>query len=511
MEDPSVLCRVLMADTLFEIDINETLTAFETETTPHCIPVVNNAEIDDFYPVDHFPRHILDEFANELGEGRLFVRITKCSFDQETDSLNIGEGSEFIPLLKGEVDSKTANLDPNHRTSGTMTVAIVRVHTTDSHPTPQDDELDAMLDATSGTNFVSQFQKCSRNSLNIARSSIGGVINIYLDKPVAAYGTGSGKMVSAAQAKIREQFQLNGANKLADKVLFCLPPGSGKWVASAGLNHWRAQFNDQWCTSLTAVMHELGHTMGLLHSNEGNIRYADSTGYMSRAYRSKDGPLRCFNGQNNDQLGWYSDLTTKVTLPVANPDPIKLAAFVDEAAVRSNKEHSILINVADSYFLQYNRAKYYNIGTGEYPDMVTVTTKPMNGGSQLVAALSPASEGGTDIYEVPNFVGTHTLVLKVCRSIRSNGILTPDVMEVIVALDSADCGKNAQGVDLTRPSAYIPYVPPSKEVPSTSSPTDVPTASPVTSSDVWPFYWLQNTFNYSWNKPVLIPPPPGRQ
>ena len=44
---------------------------------------------------------------------------------------------------------------------------------------------------------------------------------------------------------------------VADHVLFCIPPGTGSWVANAVTGHWRSQYNDYWCMSLSAVMHEV--------------------------------------------------------------------------------------------------------------------------------------------------------------------------------------------------------------------------------------------------------------
>jgi hypothetical protein len=43
-------------------------------------------------------------------------------------------------------------------------------------------------------------------------------------------------------------------------------------------------------------MHEVGHTMGLTHSNENGKPYADFSGYMAAGYKSTDWPRKCFNG-----------------------------------------------------------------------------------------------------------------------------------------------------------------------------------------------------------------------
>ena len=65
-------------------------------------------------------------------------------------------------------------------------------------------------------------------------------------------------MVSDATEAILEQAAVEQPPDVADFVLFCVPPGSpGEWVARADSNSWRTWYNDSWCTSLSATMHEL--------------------------------------------------------------------------------------------------------------------------------------------------------------------------------------------------------------------------------------------------------------
>jgi hypothetical protein len=47
---------------------------------------------------------------------------------------------------------------------------------------------------------------------------------------------------------------------------------------------------------IAATMHEIGHTMGLTHSNENGEPYADFTGYMAAGHKDTDWPRKCFNG-----------------------------------------------------------------------------------------------------------------------------------------------------------------------------------------------------------------------
>ena len=52
-------------------------------------------------------------------------------------------------------------------------------------------------------------------------------------------------------------------------------------------------------------MHEVGHNLGLAHSNEGGT-YKDQSGMMGYSYSQVNGPKMCFNGPKSWQLGWYA-------------------------------------------------------------------------------------------------------------------------------------------------------------------------------------------------------------
>merc|ERR1712232_221058 len=94
---------------------------------------------------------------------------------------------------------------------------------------------------------------------------------------------------------------------------------------------------------------------------------------MSRGTPERDWPLKCFNGHKNWLLGWYESRHYTI-----DPDPLvhgakllKLAAFVDYNM--TNWSDHVIINVADTYFLLYNRATKFNIHTEEKRDQVTIT------------------------------------------------------------------------------------------------------------------------------------------
>ena len=156
---------------------------------------------------------------------------------------------------------------------------------------------------------------------------------------------------------------------------------------------------------------------------------------MSRARKNKQSPQRCFNGQNNAHLQWYHDrerfLANSTTTVV--PKEIRLAAFVDYKLTEAYEP--VLVNIAHELYVQYNRAKGINSGTGEYRNTVTVTTKPQNGGSQLVAALKVG-----ETYTVPDFYGhRRTLVIQVCEGVFGNLFQQPDYMLVSMGERRSAC------------------------------------------------------------------------
>jgi hypothetical protein len=122
----------------------------------------------------------------------------------------------------------------------------------------------------------SQYRSCSANKLNFVD---GGGIEVRLDSPGSSFSKPS-ELVDAAVRKVMQAKGVSSLTSLADKVVFCQPGVVGGWLAVAPVNHWRMSFNDEWCTSLSASIHEMGHSIGLLHSGEGESDYGDTSGYM---------------------------------------------------------------------------------------------------------------------------------------------------------------------------------------------------------------------------------------
>ena len=86
-----------------------------------------------------------------------------------------------------------------------------------------------------------------------------------------------------------------------DLVMFCQPPGTnGGWIAYAYINSWESYYNNNWCTFVSAQLHEIGHNLNLAHSGVDGLTgnpgaYGDVSGFMGYS-SSIDDHERCFNG-----------------------------------------------------------------------------------------------------------------------------------------------------------------------------------------------------------------------
>ena len=243
----SIVCRVTAVDTMYDTGA-EHPGEYETEV---CIPFVDGKDTDMILPIN-LPTDIRAEHSYAIATGTFFVHISNAVVVEHQD-LIVADDAVYTPLHHLIHERRRLSVLENPA-SGTKSVYIVRVSTPDVSPTKSLAEIKSRL-LGDGIGMKSQYEACSFGKLQWISA---GEIDVTLNLPGSAYSRPR-LLVEAASEKVKEVLGITDMTTLADKVIFCQPPVSGGWMAAAPINSWRLAFNDEWCTSLTATMHEMGH------------------------------------------------------------------------------------------------------------------------------------------------------------------------------------------------------------------------------------------------------------
>jgi hypothetical protein len=143
---------------------------------------------------------------------------------------------------------------------------------------------------------------------------------------------------------------------------------------------------------------------------------------MSASYKDTDWPKKCFNGQNSDYLGWYSDKQKNLDPLVDGDALVELASFVDYPKATDGY---VNIAISNRYFLQYNVAESFNADTQDKANQVTIT-EAYSEGSNLIAGLEPGTE-----WTIANFNSSgKNLVIRACGS----GIATDGAKTMLMSI-----------------------------------------------------------------------------
>jgi len=174
----------------------------------------------------------------------------------------------------------------NSPTMGIRRIIVIRISTLDATPTATAEDLYSLIFGTN-ISLKMQFYHCSIGQLNSI--PVGpGVVDLKIPINVTQV-ISPDSLVHAAIAQVQQDLGEGltvSLQQMTDNAIFCLPPGVGGNPASAEVGSWRAQFRNDWCDSLSATMHETGHMLGLVHSNEYGKPYDDTTSYMGWAQKN---------------------------------------------------------------------------------------------------------------------------------------------------------------------------------------------------------------------------------
>jgi hypothetical protein len=300
--------------------------------------------------------------------------------------------------MKGTVPRFVENIDTRSkdRFEGRKSVLAVRVIAAENKTTFMDES--SIADSIFGNmgndtvNLVSQYNDCSYGKLKFvtapSRSGsspnsgsvkiVNGVTTVHV--PSVSVADGTAVMRNAISKELNAIFSTANPNELADYVIYCLPPGTfatGTYssVGYAYYNNWLSVFNNNWCSSVSLQMHEIGHSLNFGHSNENGKTYEDGSGNMGASYKSSDRPKMCFNAAKSWQTGWYRDkeVTVGDSLFGVNcfDGILHGIADYDTATTVLIKVHGTQTDV----FVNFNAKRGMNQGTQEGADQVLVVSR----------------------------------------------------------------------------------------------------------------------------------------
>lgn len=416
-----------------------------------CIPIVNGQESHHLFPYHiQVPATIRRQYEYELSQGIMYVSIANASF--KDDSILTTEASDFI-VHKQQYTQRLLDKAFN-QTVGRRTLAVVTVSTINGQRvsySPGKLRKHLFLDEHS---MKRQYQRCSLHQIDWESA---GFYHVILEGDIADYGSPANARNMALQKLVDDKVVEKSAQELGDYVMVILPQGSLGFIANAGMNYWLSTFNDVWSLDLLTVIHELGHcAFGLGHAGWESAKYGDFSSYMSSSGKQPrlDGPSKCFNGAEFDQLGWFAHRTMRMQVQLYG-QKVEIAAFPH--ADRENKELPLLVDIDEHIVLVYNRADGFNNETMIFRNMVTAS-KNGQGNTTILGGVSPSSS--TDLI-IPRYnEEAQPLRIQACQALTGD-TENPDSMIISFGYshrlcDTTEKPKNSKKVDSSGDSEATP-------------------------------------------------------
>jgi hypothetical protein len=199
-----------------------------------CIPIFENTELDLLLDIQ-LPEDFLTEHIDTIAQGILLVVLNNVVVVTEQQQVRI----IAYNVSKREVTNSNRHLLKQSTTTGTKSVYIVRVSTSNSAPMYTLDYIVNRLFNSTEPSFASQFDACSFGKL---KWTLAGSANVQLPEPIEAFESGS-SLVGRAEQTLRDELHVQSVSELADRIIFCVAPGVKiGWIATAGVNYWRARY-----------------------------------------------------------------------------------------------------------------------------------------------------------------------------------------------------------------------------------------------------------------------------
>ncbi len=372
--------------------------------------------------------------------------------------------------------------DGRHLEVEVRTILVIRI-VTDGDSNRNSDETkikNVLFDEATQITVQRQMQLCSGGRI-VLQPSNDGIITLrmnYLGGQVEAYTT------AATEQAMKEHFRSSNTltgykeqlRKMADHVLIILPSSfpANTFVANAEIGRSICVFSYQWMASISAYMHEMGHNMYLRHSGRGSSEpYGDNTGYMGVSSSQAYAPQKCYNAAQHWTLNFYESQRLSLLNYDLSSAPVllQLAAFVDHD--KTGSDYTVLVQASSNIYLQFNRAKSYNVGTDMMQDQVVVVNDAGDK-TVLIAGLDAASSA----------LSVSSIVIQVCSiNIGAESGIDYAVVAVANSNNNRMCdGAAVSSASSARPPTNAPIAPVANPTNVPITPVANPTNAPITPS-----------------------------
>jgi len=248
-------------------------------------------------------------------DGSDFVKVPKAI---NTSNVISGETTLFAPgvtvvkdqiavdspsdVIFGDARRRDRHLYANG-TLGTMEVVVVRITCGTNSVTKSLVELkeDVFDDEAC---LKSQMKGCSNGALKVARGPNDGGFEIQFPTCFESEGWLRENTTAAVATFLGVQSMDTYAASANIKFLYCMPPNIGMGpIAYAWAPYWLSVYNNEWCSYVSAQMHEVGHNLNLAHAREANEEYGDTTGFMGYSYKKASTCSEKLCGRVGERVG----------------------------------------------------------------------------------------------------------------------------------------------------------------------------------------------------------------
>jgi len=375
------------------------------------------------------------EYAMKRSQQALLVKLEKVVVDSPNAKIKIILSTSKIKFIELPFHQKYS---PTKAMTGERTILMVRVSANGPNPLSiSESEIHKAVIGESMNSMNSQYKACSYNKLSFKTPSSpgvpsNGIISIKLNSVI--YGKDVRTAINDAIFEI-ENGPVGSIDHF-DHVVFFVQFGTFFdsnnlfWNAYGVQNGKMSVYNNKLGGSLSSLMHEVGHNLGLQHSTENGVEYGDHTGYMGESFVEASGPFMCFNAAKSWQLGWYQDRNIEISLGGSKESLVwqgKLYGVDDYENIDdiSALVAKIEISNDEDYYMMYNSKKGINVGTMNFGDKVVIVSSNGIGKSSLQAPL-----GAYENYRISNFQNTtNNLVIEICK-------ITPIYATAMVFIES---------------------------------------------------------------------------